>query len=83
MAQNYSVSSETFAQALKALEASNLVDMAATMARRANQTPLIWVDQHLPLDWEEVVPLPITIIKSPPDIHPDWRWCMNRCKRAR
>ena len=73
MAQNYSVSSETFAQALKALEASNLVDMAATMARRANQTPLIWVDQHLPLDWEEVVPLPITIIKSPPDIHPDSR----------
>ena len=73
MAQNHSVSSETFAQALKALGKSNLVDMVATMARRANQTPLIWVDQHLPLDWEEVVPLPITIIKSPPDIFADSR----------
>ncbi len=73
MAQNHSVSPETFAFALEALGASNLVDMAATMARRANETPLIWVDQHLPLDWEEVVPLPIEIIQSPPDIHPDSR----------
>ena len=73
MAQNHSVSPETFAFALEALGASNLVDMAATMARRANETPLIWVDQHLPLDWEEVVPLPIDIIQSPPDIHPDSR----------
>ena len=73
MAQNHSVSSETFAFALEALGASNLVDMAATMARRANETPLIWVDQHLPLDWEEIVPMPIEIIQSPPDIHPDSR----------
>ena len=73
MAQNHSVSPKTFAFALEALGASNLVDMAATMARRANETPLIWVDQHLPLDWEEVVPLPIDIIQSPPDIHPDSR----------
>ena len=73
MAQNHSVSPETFAFALEALGASKLVDMAATMARRANETPLIWVDQHLPLDWEEVVPLPIDIIQSPPDIHPDSR----------
>ena len=73
MAQNHSVSPETFAFALEALGASNLVDMAATMARRANETPLIWVDQHLPLDWEEIVPMPIEIIQSPPDIHPDSR----------
>ncbi len=73
MTQKHNVSSETFSQALTTLGKSNLVDMVATMARRANETPLIWVDQHLPLDWEEVVPLPITIIKSPPDIHPDSR----------
>ena len=73
MAQNHSVSSETFAQALKALGKSNLVDMVVTMARRSNETPLIWVDQHLPLDWKEVVPLPITIIREPPDVFPDSR----------
>jgi len=73
MAQKHNVSSATFAQALKALGKSNLVDMVITMATRANETPLIWVDQHLPLDWKEIVPLPITIIKSPADIYPDSR----------
>ncbi|MSO18844.1 MAG: hypothetical protein EXQ56_00010 [Acidobacteria bacterium] len=73
MAQKHSVSSATFAQALKALGKSNLVDMVVTMATRANETPLMWVDQHLPLDWKEIVPLPITIIKSPADIYPDSR----------
>jgi 4-carboxymuconolactone decarboxylase len=73
MAQTHRVSPETFAQALQALGKSNLVDMVVTMARRANEAPLIWVDQHLPLDWKEVAPLPITIIQEPPDIFPDTR----------
>jgi 4-carboxymuconolactone decarboxylase len=73
MAQAHSVTPETFAQALRALGKSNLVDMVVTLARRSNETPLIWVDQHLPLDWKEVVPLPITITKEPPDIFPDTR----------
>jgi hypothetical protein len=62
-----------FAFALKALGKSNLVDMAATIARRANETPLILVDQHLPLDWKEVAPMPVTIIPSPPDVFPNSR----------
>ena len=70
MAQKHSVSPETFAFALKALGKENLVDMVSTMSRRANETPLIWVDQHLPLDWQEKAPMPIEIIKSPPDIFP-------------
>ena len=73
MAEKHTVSSATFAQALKALGKSNLVDMVITMATRANETPLMWADQHLPLDWKEVAPMPITIIKSPPDIFPDSR----------
>jgi 4-carboxymuconolactone decarboxylase len=73
MAQNHYVTPETFAFALKALGKSNLVDIAATMARRANETPLIWVDQHLPLDWKEMAPMPITIVPSPPDIFPNSR----------
>lgn len=73
MAEKHSVSPATFAQALKALGESNLVDMVITMATRANETPLMWVDQHLPLDWKEVAPMPITIIKSPPDIFPESR----------
>lgn len=73
MAQNHSVSAETFAFALKALGKSNLVDMVVIMARRANETPLIWIDQHLPLGWKEIVPMPITVTPSPPDIFPDSR----------
>ncbi|MBI3895893.1 MAG: hypothetical protein HY313_08160 [Acidobacteria bacterium] len=73
MAQKHFVTPETFAHALKALGKSNLVDMIVTMARRANETPLMWADQHLPLDWVEKAPMPITIIKSPPDIFPDSR----------
>jgi 4-carboxymuconolactone decarboxylase len=81
MAQNHSVSPETFAFALKALGKSNLVDMVVTMARRANETPLIWADQHLPLDWKEIVPMPITIIPSPPDIFPDSRSRLRQIKQ--
>ncbi len=73
MAEKHNVTSETFAQALKALGKSNLVDMVVTMATRANETPLIWADQHLPLDWKELAPMPITVIPSPPDIFPDSR----------
>lgn len=73
MAQNHSVTPETFAHAWNALGTSNLVDMVVTLATRANETPLIWVDQHLPLDWKEVAPMPITVIPSPPDIFPDSR----------
>ncbi len=83
MAQKHNVSSATFAQALKALGKSNLVDMVVTMARRANQTPLIWVDQHLPLDWNELAPMPITFIKSPPDIFPDSRSRLRQMKGQR
>ncbi len=73
MAQKHSVTPETFAHALKALGKSNLVDVVITMATRANETPLIWVDQHLPLNWKEMAPMPITVIPSPPDIFPDSR----------
>ena len=73
MAEKHNVTSKTFAQALTALGKSNLVDMVITLAQRANETPLIWVDQHLPLGWKEVAPMPITIIPSPPDIFPDSR----------
>ena len=73
MAEKHNVTSETFAQALRTLGKSNLVDVVVTLAQRANETPLIWVDQHLPLDWKEVAPMPLTIIPSPPDIFPDSR----------
>lgn len=70
MAEQHRVSSQTYARALKALGKVALVDLSITMATRANETPLIWVDQHMPLDFVEVAPLPINIIKSPPDIFP-------------
>src|SRR5581483_6132332 len=70
MAWRHKVSPQTFAAALKALGEQGLVDMSVTLAERANETPLIWVDQHLPLDWQEVAQLPIPILKSPPDIDP-------------
>jgi 4-carboxymuconolactone decarboxylase len=73
MAEKHNVTPETFMQAFKALGKSNIVDMVVTMATRANETPLIWADQHLPLDWKRVAPMPINIIPSPPDIFPDSR----------
>jgi hypothetical protein len=73
MAEQHRVSPQTYASALKALGKVALVDMAITMAGRANETPLIWVDQHMPLDYVDEVPLPINIIKSPPDIYPQSR----------
>jgi hypothetical protein len=73
MAEQHRVSPETYARALKALGKVALVDMAYTMARRANETPLIWVDQHMPLGYVSAAPLPIDIIESPPDIFPQSR----------
>lgn len=73
MAEQHRVTPETYAAALKALGKVALVDLAVTMATRANETPLIWVDQHLPLDWPESSPMPINIIKSPADIFPKSR----------
>jgi alkylhydroperoxidase family enzyme len=73
MAEQHRVSPQTYARALKALGKVALVDMAITMAGRANETPLIWLDQHMPLDYVDVAPLPINIIKSPPDIFPQSR----------
>ena len=73
MAEQHRVSSETYARALKALGKVALVDMAITLATRANETPLIWVDQHMPLGYVSVAPLPIDIIESPPDIFPQSR----------
>jgi alkylhydroperoxidase family enzyme len=73
MAEQHRVSSETYARALKALGKVALVDMAITLAIRANETPLIWVDQHMPLDYVSAAPLPIDIIDSPPDIFPQSR----------
>jgi alkylhydroperoxidase family enzyme len=73
MAEQHRVSPETYARALKALGKVALVDLAFTMARRANETPLIWVDQHMPLGYVSAAPLPIDIIESPPDIFPQSR----------
>ena len=73
MAEQHRVSSETYARALKALGKMALVDMAITLAIRANETPLIWVDQHMPLDYVSAAPLPIDIIDTPPDIFPQSR----------
>jgi hypothetical protein len=73
MAEQHFVSPVTFAHALKALGRGNLVDMVVTMATRANETALIWVDQHLPLDWQEKAPMGINIIPAPPDIFPKSR----------
>ena len=73
MAEQHRVSAQTYAHALKALGKVALVDMAITLATRANETPLIWVDQHMPLDYVSVLPLPINIIDSPPDIFPQSR----------
>ena len=73
MAEQHRVSPQTYARALKALGKVALVDIAITVSRRANQTPLIWLDQHMSLDYVDVAPLPINIIKSPPDIFPQSR----------
>ncbi|MGY8814983.1 MAG: hypothetical protein ACKVG9_03870 [Rhodospirillales bacterium] len=73
MAEQHRVSPQTYSRALKALGKVALVDIAITVSRRANQTPLIWLDQHMPLDYVDVAPLPINIIKSPPDIFPQSR----------
>ncbi|MBI3895892.1 MAG: hypothetical protein HY313_08155 [Acidobacteria bacterium] len=82
MTENHFVTPETFAHALKTLGATNLVDMVATMAYRSNETGLIWSDQHLPLDWVEKAPMPVTIIKSPPDIFPDSRSRLHAMPQA-
>jgi 4-carboxymuconolactone decarboxylase len=73
MAEQHRVSPQTYARALKALGKVALVDIAVTVAYRANQTVLIWVDQHMPLDYVDEAPLPINIIESPPDIYPQSR----------
>jgi alkylhydroperoxidase family enzyme len=70
MAEQHRVAPATFANALKVLGKAELVDLAVTLATRANETPLIWVDQHMPVGFQPVAPLPINIIESPPDIFP-------------
>ena len=73
MAEQHRVSPETYSRALNALGKVALVDIAITVAYRSNQTNLVWVDQHMPLDYEVQAALPIDIIESPPDIFPQSR----------
>ena len=78
LVEQHRVSPETYARALKALGKVALVDMAITISRRANETPLIWVDQHMPLGYEVHAELPINIIETPADIFPQSRSRMRQ-----
>lgn len=67
----HTVSSETYARALKAFGKTNLVDIVGLMANyAATATRLSAFNQQMPPSWKQFLPLPFT---PPNDIHPDSR----------
>ena len=67
--KTHTLSSGTYARALKILGKSNLVDIVDLMANyTATATRLTAVNQQMPPGWKQFLPLPFT---PPNDIHPD------------
>ena len=67
----FMLSPDTYARGLQLLGKSNFVDVAGLMAQYAGTaTRLTAVNQHMPPNWKNFLPLPFT---RPEDIHPDSR----------
>jgi 4-carboxymuconolactone decarboxylase len=65
----HSLSSATYARALKTFGTADLVDIVSLMATYASTaTRLTAVNQQMPAGWKQFLPLPFT---PPDDIHPD------------